>query len=131
VPKTDHIIVTDRDLERLLPMVIGMPLAATLEDELDRAVVVEQRAVPPDVVTMNSQIVYEDCATGARRDVELVYPGDSDAARGRVSVMAPVGSALLGLRVGQQIEWKLPTGTRCMRVVEVRYQPEAEGHFHL
>jgi regulator of nucleoside diphosphate kinase len=80
---------------------------------------------------MNSQIVYEDCATGARREVHLVYPRDADAARGRISVLAPVGSALLGLRVGQQIAWKLPSGVRCIRVVEIRYQPEAQGHFHL
>jgi regulator of nucleoside diphosphate kinase len=131
VSKTDHIVVTDRDLERLLPMVTATPLAASLEAELDRAVVVTQREVPRDVVTMNSQIVYEDCDTGVRRDVQLVYPRDADIARGRVSVMAPVGSALLGLRVGQQIAWKLPTGIRRMQVVDVRYQPEAEGHFHL
>jgi regulator of nucleoside diphosphate kinase len=129
--QADHIIVTDRDLERLLPIVARAPLAASLEAELDRAVVVQQREVPPDVVTMNSQIVYEDCATGARRNVQLVYPRDADAARGRVSVMAPVGSALLGLRVGQLIAWRLPAGMRCMRVVELRYQPEAQGHFHL
>lgn len=129
--QADHIIVTDCDLERLLPMVSSARSAASLEAELDRAVVVEQRAVPPDVITMNSQVVYEDCATGARRDVQLVYPADADASRGRVSVMAPVGSALLGLRVGQEIAWQVPAGMRCLRVVELRYQPEAAGHFHL
>jgi regulator of nucleoside diphosphate kinase len=131
VSKAEHIVVTDRDLERLLPIVSGSPLAASLEAELDRALVVEQREVPPDVVTMNSHLVYEDCATGARRDVQLVYPRDADAARGRVSILAPVGSALLGLRVGQQIAWEVPSGMRRMRVVELRYQPEAEGDFHL
>lgn len=129
--KSDHVIVTDRDLERLLPMVESTAHAASLEGELGRAVVVKQREVPPDVVTMNSRIVYEDCATGIRRDVQLVYPRDADPARGRVSVLAPVGSALLGLRVGQQIAWRLPAGIRRMRVVEVPYQPEAQGHFHL
>lgn len=127
----DHIVVTDRDLERLLPMVSGSRLAESLEAELDRAVVVDQRVVPPDVVTMYSQLVYEDCATGELREVQLVYPRDADAARGRVSIMAPVGSALLGLRVGQEIAWRVPSGMRRLRVVEVRYQPEAEGDFHL
>jgi regulator of nucleoside diphosphate kinase len=131
VSTSSHVIVTDRDLARLLPMVESTAHAASLEGELDRAIVVKQREVPPDVVTMNSRIVYEDCATGARRDVQLVYPRDADPARGRISVLAPVGSALLGLRVGQQIAWRLPAGIRCIRVVEVTYQPEAEGDFHL
>lgn len=129
--KPDHVIVTDRDLERLLSMVESTAHAASLEGELDRAVVVKQREVPPDVVTMNSRIVYEDCATGVRREVHLVYPRDADPARGRISILAPVGSALLGLRVGQEISWKLPAGVRCIRVVEIPYQPQAEGHFHL
>jgi regulator of nucleoside diphosphate kinase len=129
--QADHIIVTDSDLERLLPLVSRAQSAASLEAELDRAQVVEQRAVPPDVITMNSHVVYEDCATGARRNVQVVYPEDADASRGRVSVMAPVGSALLGLRVGQEIAWQVPAGMRCLRVVEIRYQPEAAGHFHL
>lgn len=129
--QADHIIVTDCDLERLLPLVSRAQSAASLEAELDRAQVVEQRAVPPDVITMNSHVVYEDCATGARRNVQVVYPEHADASLGRVSVMAPVGSALLGLRVGQEIAWQVPAGMRCLRVVELRYQPEASGHFHL
>ena len=128
---SDHVIVTDRDLERLLPMVLSTAHAGSLEGELDRAVVVKQREVPPDVVTMNSRIVYEDCSTGARRDVHLVYPRDADPARGRISVLAPIGSALLGLRVGQRIAWRLPAGIRWIRVVKVLFQPEAEGHFDL
>lgn len=130
----DHaIVITDHDLQRLLPILeqSNTPASELLDWELHRAAIVEQGRVSPDVVTMNSEVVYEDFATGARRTVRVVYPKDADASRGWISVLAPVGSALLGLKVGQQIEWQLPTGPRRVFVVEVRYQPEANGDFHL
>jgi regulator of nucleoside diphosphate kinase len=76
---------------------------------------------------MNSEVAYEDCATGERRIVRIVFPNESDASRGRVSVMAPIGSALIGLSVGQETEWRVPGGRKRIRVVEIRYQPEASG----
>jgi len=130
----DHtIIVTDLDLARLRPLLDqhDTPASESLDAELHRAVIVRQREVPPDVVTMNSDVVYEDCATGTRRRVRVVYPKDADAATGRVSVLAPIGSALLGLKVGQEIDWRLPAGSRRIRVVELGYQPEAAGDFDL
>jgi regulator of nucleoside diphosphate kinase len=69
---------------------------------------------------MNSEVVYEDCETSATRTVRVVYPKDADAVQGRISVLAPIGSALLGLRVGQSITWRVPNGTKRLRVVEVR-----------
>ena len=124
------IIVTDADLARLRPVLDTThgEAAEALEEELQRAAVVRQADVPPDVVTMNSDVVYEDCASGARRLVRVVYPKDADARTGKVSVLAPIGAALLGLRVGQEIEWQVPGGTRRVRVLEVRYQPAAAGH---
>ena len=130
----DHaIVITDHDLQRLLPILeqSNTPESDLLDWELHRAAIVEQGRVSPDVVTMNSEVVYEDFATGARRTVRVVYPKDADASRGWISVLAPIGSAVLGLKVGQQIEWQLPTGPRCVFVVEIRYQPEASGDFHL
>lgn len=130
----DHaIVITDHDLERLLPILehSDTPESELLDWELHRAEIVEQGRVPPDVVTMNSEVVYEDFATGARRTVRVVYPADADPSRGWISVLAPIGSALLGLRVGQQIEWQLPTGPRRVFVVAICYQPEARGDFHL
>jgi regulator of nucleoside diphosphate kinase len=126
---TDHIIVTDTDLERLRPVIdtTSSAVSQALEDELHRATVVRHADVPADVVTMNSAVVYEDCATGVRRAVRLVYPKDADATSGKVSVLAPIGAALLGLRVGQEIDWRVPGGARRLRVVEVPYQPEASG----
>jgi len=122
------IIVTSTDLERLRPVLDQHALASeSLEAELHRATIVDPRDVPADVVTMNSEVVYEDCATATRRRIRIVYPKDADASRGQVSVLAPIGSALLGLRVDQSIEWTVPGGTRRIRVVEVTYQPEAAG----
>lgn len=127
------IIITDADLQRLLPMLEqnDSPASDALDTELHRAMIVPQDRVPADVVTMNSEVVYEDLETGQRRTVRVVYPKDADARSGRVSVLAPIGSALLGLRVGQTIEWEVPTGTKRIRVVEVRFQPEASGDFDL
>jgi regulator of nucleoside diphosphate kinase len=123
------IIVTDTDLERLMSVVDqnDTSASAALEAELQRATVVKPAVVPPDVVTMDSELVYEDIDTHTRRQVRLVYPKDADASHGRVSVLAPIGSALLGLRVGQSIEWVVPNGRKRIRVVEIRYQPEASG----
>lgn len=128
-----HIVVTDRDREKLLRMLENQEgdAAENLELELDRARVVPQTEVPADVVTMNSLVTYEDCNTGARRSVRLVYPRDADAGDGRVSVLAPIGCALLGLSVGQEIAWQLPTGQKRIRVVAIDYQPEAMGDLHL
>jgi regulator of nucleoside diphosphate kinase len=127
------IIITDVDFERLLAVVDhhgGVP-AASLEGELHRAAVVPQRAVPPDVVTMNSDVVYEDLDTGVQRAIRVVYPRDADASAQRISILAPIGAALLGLRVGQAISWHVANGVKRIRVVEIRYQPESAGDFAL
>jgi regulator of nucleoside diphosphate kinase len=129
-PHEQDIIITNTDLQRLQPVIDQHALASEeLETELHRAVVVDQRAVPADVVTMNSEVVYEDCDTFAKRRVRLVYPKDADPTRGFVSVLAPIGTALLGLRVRQSIEWSVPSGTKKIRVIEIHYQPEACGDF--
>lgn len=123
------LIITTLDLERLRPLVDqhGGHAAELLDLELHRARVVAPGCVPADVVTMNSEVVYEDCETLARRTVRVVYPQDANASAGRVSVLAPIGSALLGLRVGQEITWRVPNGHKRIRVVEIAYQPEANG----
>jgi regulator of nucleoside diphosphate kinase len=103
-----------------------------LEGELARARIVEPSQVPSDVVTMNSVISFEDLETGHRSEVTLVYPSATSGTDGRVSILAPIGSALLGLSVGDSIEWPVPSGhSRRLRVTAVHYQPEAEGQLHL
>ena len=118
---TGLLIVTQAD--RLLLGVLRPH--AELQGELDRAVVVSSEAVPPDVVTMNSRVVYSDETSDVQRVVTIVFPSDADASEGRVSVLSPIGTALLGLSVGQALDWDFPDGSRRrLRVDELVYQPE-------
>jgi len=117
----EHLIVTRTDLELLGVL---RPSAA-LQRELDRAVVVPSEAVPADVVTMNSTVSFSDEASEVRRVATIVFPSDADASAGRVSVLSPIGTALLGLSVGQAIRWDFPDGSRRrLRVDELIHQPE-------
>jgi len=103
-----------------------------LEEILDSARVVRPDRVPGNVVTMNSEVLYEDLHTGRRRTATIVYPSEADAASGRISVLSPVGGALLGETEGSQVELPLPNGqTRSIRIQGVLYQPEAQGNFAL
>ena len=129
-----HIMVTAMDHARLQRVIQTWSddAAEALADELDRAEVVSAERIAGSMVTMNSRVVFRDEETGESREVSLVYAMDSDPERGRISVLAPVGSALLGLSVGQTIDWPLPGGRlKRFRVVEVVYQPEEAGHLHL
>ena len=128
------IYLTQPDLDRLLDVVEAYSAASggrrfeQLERELLRAVVVRRDEIPKDVVTMNSRVVFENETTGERLEVTLVYPREANIDERRISVLVPVGTALLGLRVGQSIDWELPSGKKHRyRVVGVPYQPEAAG----
>lgn len=108
----------------------AFPGKAELEAELNRADVVEPQDVPPDVVTMNSTVRFA-LESGEDICMTLVYPKDMDGSADRISVLAPVGSALLGLSTGEHIEWPKPGGgVMKVRLVEVVYQPERAGEFH-
>jgi regulator of nucleoside diphosphate kinase len=128
------IYLTQNDLDRLSDLLEAYAAGSggrrfkKLEDELVRAIVVSREQIPNDTVTINSRVVFEDETTGERREVTLVYPGNADISAGRISILVPVGTALLGLRVGQSIDWQLPSGQkRRYRVIDVPYQPEAAG----
>jgi|SRR6218665_979172 len=128
-----RIVVTSTDMERLRTLIdtTSGDQAEALDTELLRAEVVEASAIPPDVVTMNSRVVYQDKDTQETREVTLSYPQDASLERGRVSVLAPVGAALLGLSVGQEIEWQQPGGkAKRLRILSVTYQPQAAGETH-
>ena len=112
------------------PVAQGIDTEA-LEAELARAEVVEPGQMPGDVITMNSTARFRDEDTGDERELTLVYPKDADGSPDKVSILAPVGSALLGLRIGATIQWPVPGGrTIRLRVLSIQYQPEAAGELH-
>jgi regulator of nucleoside diphosphate kinase len=121
ISKTDCQII--KSLIKKLPHDLSEKLE-NLELELDRATIVPDEAMPDNVVTMNSTVAYEDLRNGAIRSVQLTYPEQANIFEGRISVLAPVGSALLGLKVGQKITWELPNGKMgTFRVVAVDQHP--------
>lgn len=127
------ITVSSRDLARLellldSPGLRHVPAALALGRELERATVLPPERMPADVVTMNSTVHCIDEISGEHHHLTLAYPRDADVASHRVSVLAPVGSALLGLSVGSVIDWQAPGGRSLrVRVAAIRYQPEAAG----
>jgi len=129
------ITVSSLDLQRIEQLLRAesarhLPGIDALQDELDRANVVEPVDMPPGIVTMNSTVRFCDDATGDRHELTLAYPGATGASA-TVSVLAPTGSAPLGLSAGQSIAWQVPGGRKLqLRVLEVVRQPEALGEYH-
>lgn len=102
-----------------------------LEDELDRATVMTSSDMPSDVVTMNSTVCFKFVGSDNSMEKTLVYP-DQVRSSEDISIFAPVGSALLGLSVGQQLTWPMPGGQeKTIEIIDVVYQPERAGDFHL
>jgi regulator of nucleoside diphosphate kinase len=133
-----RIFITTQDFERLERLIAtyaarrDLDAITALEEELGRAEVVDPTRIPPDVVTMNSTVRFLDEQTGEEQEVMLVYPAEADFTRQRVSILAPLGSALLGLRVGQAIDWPVPSGqVKRFRVLAVTRQPEAASEYYL
>lgn len=129
------IVISSLDAERLESLLESLPEGAfpgraALEAELLRADVVDPEQIPPTVVTMNSTVRFR-VASAEDFNLTLVYPKDVGASGDRISVLAPVGSALLGLSQGDEIEWPRPGGGMLkVRIEEVTYQPERAGEFH-
>jgi regulator of nucleoside diphosphate kinase len=129
------IVVTRPDLDRLRVLIETtrarrrweeMHLLA-LADELEGAEVVEPDSVPPDVVTMRSRVRVLDMVSGEAATYTLCYPTEADLDAGRLSVLAPIGTALLGYREGDVIEWPVPGGVRVLKIERMEHQPEAAG----
>lgn len=136
----DHrppIIVSDLDAARLEKILdsLGGDLSPNWEDlqtELDRAKIVKPEEIPPDVVTMKSTVLFRIEPSNKEFSLTLVYPNDYDLSADKISILAPVGSALLGLREGDTISWPKPGGgVLQVRVLKVVYQPERSGDFQL
>lgn len=127
------LIISSRDFDRLeqlldSPALRRHPAAIALLEELSRAEVVPPDQVPEGVVTMRSTVECDDEITGEHHRLTLVYPHEANVDSGHVSVLTPVGSALLGMSVGQSIDWQAPGGRALrLRVTSIKYQPEASG----
>ena len=102
-----------------------------LEHELDLAETVSPEEVPGDVITMRSKVRLKDLDTGEEMVYTLVFPSEANFDEGKISVLAPIGTAMLGYRVGSRIEWQVPSGLRRLKVEEILYQPEAAGDYNL
>src|SRR3954454_2366611 len=130
----DRIFITETDFDRLKSLIAGRRLTSVdadhlneLEQELERAEVVgDGEPVPADVVTMNSEVRLMDLDSGEAKVYTLVFHSQARS-KNAVSVLAPIGTAILGYRVGSVIEWRVPRGVRRLKVLAVLYQPEAAG----
>lgn len=124
--------ITHDDMDRLRRMVDGLQTRVTpesanvdaLESELDRAQIVEASAIRSDVITLNSAVRIRDLDTGQVMDYEIVYPNTKPRGNAYgLSVLAPLGTALLGYRAGDVVEWRVPKGNRRIKILEVLYGP--------
>ena len=138
--KETTICITEVDLARLRKLIevardtggdSNTPYLNKLEDELDRAEVLDPNDIPRETITMRSTVRLSDLDSGKEMIYSLVFPNEADVDEGRISVLAPVGTAMIGYRIGDTIEWEVPSGLRRLRVEEVLYQPEASGDYHL
>jgi len=102
-----------------------------LEQELDKAETVAPEKVPGDVITMRSRVRLSDLNTGEVVVYTLVFPTEADFSEGKISVLAPIGTAMLGYREGSVIEWRVPSGLRRLKIEGILYQPEAAGDYNL
>ena len=131
-----EIIISTLDADRLETLLDSLPAGAfpgkaELESELARADIVAPEKMPPNVVSMNSTVRFKVLTSGEEFRLTLVYPKEMDASGSKISVLAPVGSALLGLSQGDHIEWPKPGGGQLsVSIEEIIYQPERSGDYH-
>ncbi|MDU0458617.1 MAG: nucleoside diphosphate kinase regulator [Geobacteraceae bacterium] len=134
-----QIFITDFDLQRLEDLIENASSKPSrdgkyleeLGQELLRAEVVAPSGIPPDVITMNSRVCLTDMDSGEDLVYTLVFPGDANLESGKISVLAPIGTAMIGYRTGDRITWQVPSGIKILKVKRILYQPEAAGDYHL
>jgi len=137
--QTGRIYVTEPDYRRLTGLIeitrdrngVDIEYLNTLEAELGRAEIVDPKRIPANVITMRSKVRLKDLANGETKIYSLVFPAEANFSEGKISVLAPIGTAILGYKSGDSIEWPVPSGVRRLRVDEILYQPEAAGEYGL
>ena len=132
------IYITEFDYERLSALIKQVNPKSRdklhlqkLTEELERGEIVEPQEIPPDVITMNSKVRLKDIDSGEEAIYTLVFPHNANIEQNKISVLAPIGTALIGYRVGDIITWEVPSGVKQLRVEEILYQPEAAGNYDL
>lgn len=133
VVKPKNIVITEPDYERLLGLIESSKRFRqrdaehldALEQELERATVVKPGQIARDVVTMNSRVRVWDLGDGRELTYHIVFPGNADVAKNRISILAPIGTGLLGYSAGTIVEWPVPSGIRRLRILAVEFQPQA------
>jgi len=134
------VYITEADLDRLRTLIAVMRNAGydqvredldRLEEELDRAEIVTPQSIPPNVITIRSRVRLRDVVSGQDMVYSLAFPNEADLNQGKISVLAPIGTAMLGYQVGEIIEWDVPAGLNRFTVEEILYQPEGAGDYHL
>jgi regulator of nucleoside diphosphate kinase len=131
------IYITSQDKQRLEDLLMEVEASdlrkhgdlKALTEELHRAVIMEPKDVPGDVITMNSRAEIRDLESGETAAFTLVFPAEANIDEEKISILAPIGAGMLGYRVGDKFEWKVPEGIRRMKVTKIHYQPEAAGDF--
>jgi regulator of nucleoside diphosphate kinase len=134
--KERDIYITRHDMQRLRSLLEihngnDAPYIDRLEEELERAKIVDSKDIPSDVVTMNSIVRIKDLGSGDEKTLILVFPGKQDVTEKAVSILAPIGTALIGYREGDLIEWEVPAGKKRLKITEIIYQPERLGNYDL
>ncbi|PJZ71482.1 transcription elongation factor GreAB [Leptospira perolatii] len=132
-------IVSKQDHQRILskiespekPEASHQPTLQLLKKELSKAKKIDPKEVPQDLITMNSKFVLKDIGDAKAYQFTLVYPEDFEPKEGKISVLSPHGTALIGIRVGEVVRWPFAGGEKYLRVQELLYQPAASDHFHL
>ena len=133
------IYVTEPDYRRLTGLIeitrdrngVDREYVNLLEAELERAEIVDPKRISANVITMRSKVRLKDLVSGESKIYSLVFPTEANFSEGKISVLAPIGTAILGYKLGDSIEWPVPSGLRKLKVDEILYQPEAAGEYEL
>jgi regulator of nucleoside diphosphate kinase len=136
--RRNEILITRFDRDRLNDLLLKSTIASKanpnmkdLSGEIRRARIVDSRSISPDYVTMNSTFELRNLGEPETHTFTLVFPDEADLSRGKISILAPIGTAVLGYKVGDIIKWQVPSGEKCLQISKIIYQPEASGDYHL
>ena len=134
-----HIYITDSDMKRLKELVKvardfnreDEKYLRDLEGELQKAQIVKSKDIPSGVITMNSKVLLKDLNSNEEVTYTVVFPENADPDQDNISILTPIGTALLGYHQGDVVQWVVPAGTVRLKVEKILYQPEAAGDYHL